>query len=289
MSQRSIQAQRTIRQTGVSMKCSELRFDLHLYSDGELTEDKAAAVSEHLNSCPLCRAELSEIVSLRSEMRSLARPDIKAGAFRAVREAVAAEFAPGFGFPTFRLIEDTSNWFRTWIMPTTIGTAASIALGLALLAVILLPANIPEVTVGSPSVSPNGDRTFLARVEDSATPELTPFQYARSRSSISGESPSVNPSGTLVSLTNSFERDQPDDEEVVVVADVFPNGAARVTNVVESPKSKSAMAKLMRALDGDRTSPPFVPASLDNRSDLVRVVLKFQSVNVNISEGDGFQ
>jgi hypothetical protein len=74
-----------------------------------------------------------------------------------------------------------------------------------------------------------------------------------------------------------------------VVADVFQNGAARVTNVVESPKSRSTMARLMRALDGDKTSPPFVPANLDNRGDLVRVVLKFQNVNVNIGDNDSFR
>jgi hypothetical protein len=90
-------------------------------------------------------------------------------------------------------------------------------------------------------------------------------------------------------LTNSLESNQLDDEEVVVVADVFENGAARVTNVVEPSKSRSTMAKLMRALDGDRTAPPFVPANLDNRSDLVRVVLKFQSVHVNINENDSFR
>jgi hypothetical protein len=99
----------------------------------------------------------------------------------------------------------------------------------------------------------------------------------------------VNPTGTLVSLASSLERSQLDDEEVVVVADVFQNGAARVTNVVESPRSRSTMARLMKALDGERTSPPFVPASMDNRGDLVRVVLKFQNVNVNIGEDDSFR
>jgi hypothetical protein len=88
-------------------------------------------------------------------------------------------------------------------------------------------------------------------------------------------------------LTNSLENSRLDDEEVVVVADVFQNGAARVTNVVESSKSRSTMARLMRALM--RQDAPVLPASLDNRSDLVRVVLKFQNVNVNISDNDSFR
>ena len=266
------------------MKCRELQFDLHLYADGELAEESASAVATHLDSCPLCRADLGAVGSLRSELRMMRRPEVGAGVLRRLRETISAEFAPAYGSPSFRLIEGSSNWVRTWMMPTMVGTASSVILGLALLAVILIPSNIQLVTVNIDSNSGNSEPILLASV-----PELTPFQYARSRSNISDESPSVNPSGTLVSLTNSLENSQLDNDEVVVVANVYQNGAARVTNVVESPKSRSTMARLMRALDGDRSSPPFVPASLDNRSDLVRVVLKFQSVNVNINESDSFR
>ena len=266
------------------MKCRELQFDIHLYADGKLSDEAAAGVTAHLDSCPVCRAELAAVGSLRSELRMMPRPEIGAGMYRRLRETISAEFAPAYGPPTFRLIEGSSNWLRTWMMPTMVGTTASVILGFTLLAVILIPSNIPLVMINADPESRNSEPLLLASV-----PELTPFQYAQSRSSISEESPSVNPSGTLVSLTNSLENDQLDNEEVVVVADVYQNGAARVTNVVESPKSRSTMARLMRALDGDRTSPPFVPASLDNRSDLVRVVLKFQSVNVNINESDSFR
>jgi hypothetical protein len=266
------------------MKCRELQFDLHLYADGELGEEKASAVTSHLDSCPVCRAELSSIGSLRSELRSMPRPEINCRAFRKLKETISLEFAPPFGTPSFRLIGGNSNWLRTWMIPTMVGSSASVILGLALLAVILIPADVPIIAISTDSNSSNDKPVLLASV-----PELTPFQYARSRSNISDESPSVNPAGTLVSLTNSLENSRLDDEEVVVVADVFQNGAARVTDVVESPKSRSTMARLMRALDGEKTSPPFVPASLDNRGDLVRVVLKFQNVNVDISGNDTFR
>ena len=265
------------------MKCREIQFDLQLYADGELAEETATAVATHLDSCPVCRAELASIGSLRSELRLMRRPEISVNAYQRLRETVASEFAPSFGAPTFRLIEGSSNWLKTWMMPTVAGTAASVIIGLALLAVILIPSDVPVVTINTDPTSVNDDPLLLASV-----PELTPFQYARSRSNISEESPSVNPSGTLVSLTNSLENEHLDNDEVVVVADVYQNGAARITNVVESP-NKSTMARLMKALDGDRMSPPFVPARLDNRSDLVRVVLKFQSVNVNIDDSDSFR
>jgi hypothetical protein len=266
------------------MKCRDLKFDLHLYADGELSEESAAAVATHLDTCPLCRVRLAEIGSLRSEMRTMRRPAMAPEACHKLRDTISAEFAPAYGSPSFRLIEGSSNWLKTWMMPTMVGTFASVILGLFLLAVILIPSNVPVVTLVPDSNGVKGEPLLLASV-----PELTPFQYARSRSSISDESPSVNPTGTLVSLASSLERSQLDDEEVVVVADVFQNGAARVTNVVESPRSRSTMARLMKALDGERTSPPFVPASMDNRGDLVRVVLKFQNVNVNIGEDDSFR
>jgi hypothetical protein len=266
------------------MKCRDLQFDLHLYADGELADETAAAVSAHLDSCPVCRAELSAIGSLRSELRIMPRPEISSRAYHRLKETISLEFAPPFGTPAFRLIGGSSNWLKTWVMPTMVGTSASVVLGIALLAVILIPSNVPVVTINTESNSENGEPVFLASV-----PELTPFQYAQSRSNISDQSPSVNPTGTLVSLTNSLENSRLDDEEVVVVADVFQNGAARVTNVVESPKSRSTMARLMRALDGDKTSPPFVPASMDNRGGLVRVVLKFQNVNVNIGDNASFR
>jgi hypothetical protein len=87
------------------------------------------------------------------------------------------------------------------MMPTMVGTSASVVLGIALLAVILIPSDVPIVTINTDSNSGSDQPVLLASV-----PELTPFQYARSRSNISEESPSVNPAGTLVSLTN-FSRE----------------------------------------------------------------------------------
>src|SRR5262245_51979786 len=159
------------------MKCREIQFDLHLYSDGELAEETATKVATHLDSCPVCRAELASIGSLRSALRLMRRPEISASAYQRLRETIASEFAPAYGSPTFRLIEGSSNWLKTWMMPTIAGTAASVILGLALLAVILIPSDVPIVTINTGPISVSDDPLLLASV-----PELTPFQYARSRS-----------------------------------------------------------------------------------------------------------
>ena len=99
--------------------------------------------------------------------------------------------------------------------------------------------------------------------------------------SVAGESPSINPQGALIELSRSLVRSGMKNGEVVVVADVFSNGLAQIAEVVEPPRNVSAVVDLEKAFDADVANAPFVPAALDSRSDSVRVVLKFQSVEVN--------
>jgi hypothetical protein len=105
--------------------------------------------------------------------------------------------------------------------------------------------------------------------------------YAGPRRDVSSESPSVNPQGALVALTNSLVRGEMNDDEVVVVAEVFGNGLAKIDEVVEPSRNRRAVGELEKALRSDPDFAPFVPANLDQRPDSVRVVLKIQSVNVN--------
>ena len=72
------------------------------------------------------------------------------------------------------------------------------------------------------------------------------------------------------------------DDEVVVVAEVFGNGLARIDEVIEPSRDRQAVRELENALKSDPNyAPPFVPAHLDQRSDTVRVILKIQSVNID--------
>ena len=273
------------------MKCREVRGELHEMVDETIDSVRSGLISDHLARCPLCRAELSAINLVRQDLRSIRRPEISDAALQLVRRTVATRLKPAYGYPSFRLVGDSDrSWLERWLLPTLTGSVASLILGIALLVVILIPSDVPELTINTDANSQNGDPLFLASLDTGLGDQLiTPQQFAHSRSDVSPESPSVNPSGTLVALANSDSRVPSRDEEVVVVAEVFGDGLARITNVVESSRDRSKMDRLQAAFRSDKVSAPFVPASLDNRGDMVRVVLKFQSVNVNIDDAGSFR
>jgi hypothetical protein len=148
-------------------------------------------------------------------------------------------------------------------MPSSVGTFASVVLGIAFLWLLTLsPVRVPQ--------------SFAEMNEDQLQ-----LAYVEQRVDVSSESPSINPQGALVALTNSLVRGEMKDDEVVVVAEVFGNGLAKIDEVVEPSHNRRAVGELQKALESDPSFAPFVPADLDKRPSSVKVVLKIQSVNVN--------
>lgn len=259
------------------MKCRELQFEIHHFANNEVTSELSKAIEGHLDVCPLCRTKLDAIASLRRELSQIRRERISYVELDRIRAAVAAEFPSDHGSPVFRLIENEENWSKKWFWPTTVGTLTSFVFGILLLAVILIPANVPQLSglTGEPS-----EPIFLASIGQTSDLTLTPQQFAHSRADISRESPSLNPEGTLAKMPRADEGD----DEVVVVADIYSNGSAQIAGVIERPRDRRLLDRLIAAFSPERAVRPFVPASMDNRDDLVRVVMKFQNVNVSIGD-----
>jgi hypothetical protein len=159
-------------------------------------------------------------------------------------------------------------------MPSMVSSAATLIIGFTLLSFLLAPPPVPLLTRNVPEPS---DATTLLLASNL---DLTPDEYARTRMSVAGESPSVNPRGALVALTKSLVRGEMRDDEVVVVADVFGNGLARIAQVVEPSHDERAVRELQKALQSDPNYAPFVPANMDGRSETMRVVLRIQNVDV---------
>lgn len=259
-------------------KCEELQFDLPLYVDGCLDQDERFAVDAHLPECPLCRQKLSEYEGLVAGLKSVPRLAAPERLVESIRASVAARLAPAAvsaGGPTFSLIDRRRSWSDIWLLPSMVGTAATVVLGLTLLFFVVSSPPVPLSAYERSRTGTVETPVFLANAD------LSPDEYASTRLAIAGESPSINPRGALVALTKSLVRGEMHEDEVVVVADVFGNGLAQIAEVVEPSHDRRAIEELQKALGSDPNFAPFVPAKLDQRSENIRVILKIQNVNVS--------
>jgi hypothetical protein len=263
---------------GIMTKCEELQFDLPLYFDGSLNADERSAIDAHLPECPLCRQKLSEFEELSVGLRSIPRHSAPGDLINAIRASVGAQLALSTGYPSFQLIDRRRRWADIWLVPSAAAAMATVVIGLTMLSLMLTSSPVPL------SARENAGTSLGSPVLLAGNPDISPDEYANSRLAISGESPSINPRGALVALTRSLVRGQMRDDEVVVVADVFSNGLAQISEVVEPSRDRKAVEELQKALGSDPSFAPFVSSNLDQRSsDTIRVVLKIQNVNVNTS------
>ena len=269
------------------MKCENLQFNLPIYLDDILSESERATLDAHLVQCPLCRQKLADFQSLRNNLRVLARPEIPQNLVNSVRMAVAEELNTK---PQTIFSESFRRWLEFRLMPYTVGVAATLFFAFLLLGTMLSDTNrqtsdiarieTSKVMLTNSSKNLSEYRTFNEDEELLITQE----DFARHRISVSGESPSINPTGAIVALTKSLVRGNMKDDEVVVVADVFGDGLAQISEIVESPRDGKTLENLKKAFNADAENAPFVPAKLDNRADSVRVVFKIQLVDVITSK-----
>ena len=268
------------------MKCENLQFNLSVYLDDCLIGQERAAVDEHLAQCPLCRQKLADFQVLRNALRGLPRPAMPNDLLAATRNRLAQ--AAGGGQPKFSVFhtESFGEWLQKRLMPYAVGTTASLLFGLTLLWMLLSAAYIPrQNTELAKGESPIKQTVLLSNSNsDGRAPadefELNAADYANARLSVSNGSPSLNPQGALVALTKSIVRGNMKDDEVVVVADVFGDGLARIAEVVEPSSDLQAVSELEKALKNDPNYAPFVPASFDGRSETVRVIFKINRVDI---------
>lgn len=263
------------------MKCSNTQFDLAFYADGDLSESAAVSVRDHLKVCPVCRQTYAETVEIRTALRRMRRPEVPVALSRGIKDAAIGER---------RRIADSwvtipghmREWLEMQLLPYGVGVVATVLVGFTFLAMLF--SNLIDY-----GQRPLADNSILlasnrATFDNSKTGSLTPAEYAQTRLAFAGESPSVNPNGALIALTKTLVRGDMTDDEVVVVADVFSNGLAQITEVVEPSRDRRAVEELAKALATDPAYAPFVPTTLENRPENMRVVLRFQSVNVSMNQ-----
>ncbi|MCU0238347.1 MAG: zf-HC2 domain-containing protein [Pyrinomonadaceae bacterium] len=272
------------------MKCNDLQNNLALYIDDFLDKQSLVEVEVHLNNCLDCQKKLDQFKNLQFNLRELARPNIPNDLAFSVQSAVTAQLNNSSDKHYFSISSDTFEFLKFKVMPYTVATFASLLLSFSLLySLFTVNTNIENSNQIAQNtgyvqtkvlIAPNS-KTLAPQPYNSETSLITPEEYAYARLNVSGESPSINPTGALIALTKSMARGgQLEDDEIVVVADVFSNGLAKISKIVQAPKSDKSAKELEKALSSDPDFAPFVISTLDKRSDTMQIVLKIQQVEV---------
>lgn len=261
------------------MTCEESQRAFSLYLDGELTHDERLTVDEHLAVCPVCRQQSEQSRAIIRRLALVARPLPPPNLAASINEALVIERAGQRARPKLSLSERFTHWLEPHLMPYAVGAFYSLLLFVAVFGAVRnqmqLLRNLAEaerLEAGLPyQVTWVGDEYGPYDV----TRPLAPGIYEAARTQ---RSPSLDPRGALAEMAWSPPSSgQPDDGDMIVVADVYGNGNASIAAVVEPPRDPRMLDELQEAL---RKNPAFVPASLDRRPQTMRVVFALQKMNV---------
>ena len=260
------------------MTCSESQKAFSPYLDGALSHEAGAALAEHLGACPVCRHQLEETRALVRGLSLMARPAAPPDLAASIRNALVIERAALERTPRLSLADHVMRWLSVRVMPYSVGAIYSAVLFVAVIGAfkhqLVILRNLAEARAlesGQPVPWSEGDSYDVTR-------PLSPDLAAAARSAWGPESPTLNPRGALAALTVAPPRDgNPNDDDMIVVADVYANGSASLAEVVEPPRNRRMVEDLQNAL---RKNPAFVPASLDRRPQTMRVVFVLQKMNV---------
>lgn len=260
------------------MSCEETRQTLSLYVDDRVSLPARAAIDEHFNRCPVCRAEVAELRALTRSLSLMKRPATPDDLATTISDLLAIEAAARRQAPNPSLGYRIARFLEPHLMPYTVGSFASV-----IMFFLMFSALRPHfVALREASIQNSG--VIVLRTTDPGYDlykPVTPEDFAASRAPFAEESPTLDPEGALAALTRSDghpHANYDDADDMVVVADVFSNGAASLADVVQPPRDRRMLDEFESAL---RQNAAFVPASLDRRPDTMRVVFAVQKVDVS--------
>jgi hypothetical protein len=260
------------------MSCEETRQTLSLYLDDCVSLPARVAIDEHLDRCPVCRAEAADLRSLTRSLSLMTRPAPPADLADTISDLLTIEAAARRQAPNPSMGHRIARFLQPRLMPYTVGSFASVIM-FALMFAALRP---HFVALREAALQNSGGVIVLRAYEpgyDLYEP-VTPESFAASRAPYAEQSPSLDPDGALAALTRAYSHTNyyGDADEMIVVTDVFSNGSASLADVVQPPRDKRMLDEFESAL---RQNAAFVKASLDRRPDTMRVVFAVQKVDVD--------
>ena len=257
------------------MSCEEIRQTLSLYIDDEVSLPARVAIDQHLDRCPVCRADLAELRGLTRSLSLMRRPEPPADLTATISDQLAIEAAARRQAPNPSLSYRIARFLEPRLMPYTVGSFASVIMFFLMFAALR-----PHFVALREAA--NSRVIVLTEPGYDLYQPVTKEDFAASRAPFAAQSPSLNPGGALAALTRAYATSHAsyhgDADDMIVVTDVFSNGSASLADVVQAPRDKRMLDEFESALRQDAA---FVPASLDRRPDTMRVVFAVQKVDVD--------
>ena len=252
------------------MTCEETRQTLSLYVDDRVSLPARVAIDEHLDRCPVCRAELAELRSLTRSLKMMPRPAAPAGLAETITDLLTIEAAARQA-PKLPWDRRIARFLEPRLMPYSVGSFASV-----ILFFLMFTALRPHfVALREAAAQQVGDsETYTVR----AIPgyDLSrPVDFAASRAPWGEESPSLDSGSALAILTRTYSRPHANynhdanADDMIVKVTVFSNGVASLSDVVKPPRDRRMLDEFESAL---RQGAPFVKAVYDRRPDTMSVV-----------------
>ena len=258
------------------MSCEETRQTLSLYVDDCVSLPARVAIDEHLDRCPVCRADMAELRSLTRSLSLMTRPKPPADLTDTISDLLTIEAAARRQAPPPSLGRRIARFLEPRLMPYSVGSFASV-----IMFTLMLSALRPHFIALREAALQNSGMVAYQELGYDLYQPVSQKDFADSRAPIGELSPSLNPRGSLATLTRAYahpRNNYGESDDMIVVADVFSNGVASVSGVVQPPKDKRMLDEFESAL---RQDPAFVPASMDRRPDTMRVVFAVQKVDVD--------
>ena len=261
------------------MKCEEIQESLSLYCDDGLADDERIRCDRHLEVCPVCRAEVTELRSLRLSLSTMQRPSVPAGLVPVIQNAVRAEVFVQRARQRAPMSEAFVEFISEWLQPRAMRYAFSSLASILLFASVFVALRPHMLALHEAATAFEQFNSSGSGGRYNINDPITPTNYAALRTPFNSESPSLNPNGGLatLNLVTMHSHVTESNDDMVVVADVFSNGTASVADVMHAPRDRRMLDDFQAAL---RNNAAFVPSSLDRRPETMRVVFSVQRVEV---------
>src|SRR5256714_12569449 len=233
------------------MNCDDIQESIALYCDDGLNAEDRARCDQHLEVCPVCRARVTQMRALRLHLATMPRAVPPLGLAPEIQFVVRANAFVQRARRTAPKSEIIADFLSVWLQPRIARYAFSSIASLIIFGSVFLALRPHMIALHEAAAA------YTEFIADNSAANgydinqpISSTSYAALRTPYNSESPSLNPKGGIATLDLTERHSAADDnnDDMVVVADVYSNGVASLANVMHAPRDKPMLEEFQAAL-----------------------------------------